>query len=151
MCAILDASVCSRVFGSNNRPDAGKEFFKWVDEGRGRLVIGGRLRDELFQNDEFRRWATAAVQYGRLRIYDDALVDQCENTLNDLVSNDSHIIALAIKSHARLLCTGDNNLMKDFKNRELIRNPRGTIFSIKPESKFDRKRRGILQRCNCKM
>ena len=151
MCAILDASVCSRVFGSNNRPDAGKEFFKWVDEGRGRLVIGGRLRVELFQNDEFRRWATTAIQYGRLKNCDDTLVDQCENTLNDLVSNDSHIIALAIESHARLLCTDDNNLMKDFKNRELIRNPRGTIFSIKPESKFDRKRRGILQRCNCKM
>ena len=151
MCAILDASVCSRVFGGEDRPKSGKGFFEWIDRGKGRLVIGGRLRTELFQNDEFKRWATTAVQYGRLKNCDDNLVRRRENTLSNLNSNDPHIIALAIEGRARLLCTDDKDLMKDFKNRKLIQNPRGTVYSVKPESKFNKKKRDTLQRFNCKV
>ena len=46
MCAILDANVAGQVFGTG-RPPAGAKFFEWIDSGRGRLVIGGRLRREL--------------------------------------------------------------------------------------------------------
>lgn len=103
MCAILDASVCSMVFDGDDRPEARKCFFDWIDSGKGRLVIGGKLRRELYQNSKFRGWAAAAVQYGRLKSSDDDLVNTREGTINDLVSNDSHIIALVIESRARLL------------------------------------------------
>ena len=64
MCAVLDASVCSMVFGGEDRPDAGRRFFEWVNSGKGRLVIGGKLRDELYQSQKFKNWAATAVQYG---------------------------------------------------------------------------------------
>lgn len=149
MCAVLDASVCSMVFGGEDRPDAGKGFFDWVNSGKGRLVIGGRLRRELYQNQNFKNWAATAVQYGFLKSSDDALVNQRENAITNLVSNDSHIIALAVVSDARLLCTNDRDLMSDFKNKNLIRHPRGSVYSIKRESKFDTRRRSLLERCNC--
>ena len=150
MCAILDASVCSMVFDGDDRPEAGKVFFEWIHSGKGRLVIGGRLRRELFKNTKFKDWAATAVNYGFLKDCDDAKVKQCEDTITNLESNDSHIIALALVSHARLLCTGDRDLMKDFKNRKLIRSPRGSIYSIELGFRFDkRKRRDFLERCNC--
>ena len=150
MCAILDASVCSMVFGDKDRPAAGKGFFEWINSGQGRLVVGGKLRSELYQNDSFKKWAATAVQYGLLKNSDDVLINRRERTLNDLTSNDSHIIALAIESHARLLCTNDRRLMSDFKNADFIQNPKGSIYSIPAGSKFDKRRRDLLQRSNCK-
>ena len=149
MCAILDKSVCDRVFGGANRPDAGKAFFDWINDGKGRLVIGGGLRDELNESPKFTTWAATAIQYGVLKSYDDNLVNQRESTITGLISNDSHIIALAIESRARLLCTADKNLMKDFKNKDLIRSPGGSVYSIEPESNFDKRKRTLLERCSC--
>lgn len=151
MCAILDASVCSRVFGDDNRPAAGKGFFKWIDEGNGRLVIGGKLRYELYRNSKFRDWATTARQYGRLKSYDDDVVNDCAKTLTGLASDDSHVIALAIKSKARLLCTDDENLKIDFKNKKFIPRPKGSIFSMKLESEFTKEKRDLLQHCSCRV
>ena len=74
MCAILDASVCSMVFGDKDRPAAGKSFFEWINSGKGRLVVGGKLRSELYRNDSFKRWAATAVQYGLLKNNDDGLL-----------------------------------------------------------------------------
>ena len=42
------------------------------------------------------------------------------NTLNGLVSNDKHIIALAILSHCKLLASKDKDLGEDFKNKKFI-------------------------------
>lgn len=137
------------VFGGEDRPDAGKGFFEWVNSGKGRLVIGGKLRGELYKNKKFEDWAATAIQYGSLKSSDDVLVTQREDTLANLVSNDSHIIALAIESSARLLCTDDRYLMSDFKSRNLIKNPRGSVYAIRPESKFDARKRDLLERCNC--
>lgn len=47
MCAILDANVASEVFGKKDRPEAGKAFFRWIDKGKRRLVVGGKLLAEL--------------------------------------------------------------------------------------------------------
>ena len=150
MCAVLDASVCSMVFGGEDRPDAGRRFFEWVNSGKGRLVIGGKLRDELYQSQKFKNWAATAVQYGFLKECDDAEVKQCEDTITNLESNDSHIIALALVSHARLLCTGDRDLMKDFRNKGLISKPKGSIYSIKLGSRFSKGKKDLLGRCSCK-
>ena len=150
MCAILDSNVCDRVFGGADRPNAGKAFFDWINNGTGRLVIGGsRLQRELNRNHKFKDWSATAIQYGFLRRCDDNLVNQRESSITDLASNDSHIIALAIESGARLLCTEDKNLIRDFKNRNLIKSPKGSVYLIRPESKFDRRKRNLLERCSC--
>ena len=59
MCAILDANVAGEVFGTD-RPAAGRAFFHWINEGRGRLVVGGRLLQELDRNRAFKDWCLQA-------------------------------------------------------------------------------------------
>ncbi|MCY4232887.1 MAG: hypothetical protein OXE59_03965 [Bacteroidetes bacterium] len=46
MCVILDVNVVHEVINVDS-PDAEKEFFKWINKGRGLLIIGGKLTDEL--------------------------------------------------------------------------------------------------------
>ncbi len=46
MCAIVDANVMHEVFGSNLQ-SAGEQFFNWIEKGTKRLVVGGKLREEL--------------------------------------------------------------------------------------------------------
>ena len=46
MCAIVDANVAREVFGPS-APPAGEKFFAWLNKGSGRLVVGGKLLEEL--------------------------------------------------------------------------------------------------------
>ena len=70
MCAILDNDVVHQVFGKS-RPQAGVEFFRWIDAGRIQLVVGGRLRRELGSNHAFKAWLQhkELVDNPRGRIY----------------------------------------------------------------------------------
>ena len=116
MCAIVDANVRDEVFGGAVSP-AGEFFFDWLST-RGRLVVGGKLRDELAENQNFRVWLSQAVQSGRARIFNDSMV---ESATSDVLaegvcqSNDPHVIALARISGVRLLYTNDGLLQNDFK------------------------------------
>ena len=143
MCAILDASVVSEVFGAD-QPPAGKGFFDWINEGGGRLVVGGRLRGELQRgSDGYREWFDRAVQYGRIRIKNDCEVNARAVDLQaevSLRSNDPHIIALAQLSGARLLYSNDSDLQRDFKDKSLIDNPRGRVYSTLKNKEFTRSR-----------
>ena len=67
MCAIVDASVAFEVFG-RKRTLAGIRFRDWLDDGRGQLVVGGRVLDELVRNRNFERWLLEARRMsGRVR------------------------------------------------------------------------------------
>ena len=149
MCAILDNDVCAKVFGEEERPEAGKRFFDWIHNGSGRLVIGGRLRSELYKNQKFKMWANTAIKVGKLKEFDDDAINQLEGTLDSLRSNDAHIIALAKISHARVLCTNDRKLKEDFKDRKIINKPKGAIYSIPDRAVFEKQRK-FLQKHSCK-
>ena len=51
----------------------------------------------------------------------------------NLQSNDAHVIALAQLSGARLLYTNDGDLQKDFRNKNLVDNPEGKVYSTEAE------------------
>ena len=74
MCAILDNSVVHKVFGEN-RPEAGEAFFNWIHSGKGSLVAGGKLLEELDGTTAFREWRAQAVQAGRIRLVEDQDVE----------------------------------------------------------------------------
>ena len=74
MCAILDANVAGQVFGAG-RPAAGAKFFEWIHSGRGRLVLGGRLRRELDRLSAFREWRRQAELAGKVTLLNDEAVD----------------------------------------------------------------------------
>ena len=53
MCAIVDANVAGEVFGEGVSP-AGRKFFNWLNGGSGRLVVGGKLLQELEGTQSFK-------------------------------------------------------------------------------------------------
>ncbi len=148
MCAIIDANVVHEVFGSN-RQSAGKKFFDWIDTGRGELVIGGKLTDELYDCEEFRLWAMEAERKGDLRVKRKEIVmkeSKRISTYSNLRSDDPHIIALAVVSGARLLYSNDQDLHRDFKDKKLIDDPRGSIFSTNKNKNFTTRQKQLLER-----
>ena len=139
MCAIVDANVVSEVFGSN-LPPAGEKFFDWLNQGSGRLIVGGKLLEELEQSSaDFRRWGQEAQLAGKMKIVNKSEVDARTEQLRSATairSNDPHVIALAQVSGARLLYSNDGNLQQDFKNKSLIDDPRGKVYSTSGDGSF---------------
>ena len=150
MCAILDNDVCSEVFG-NKRTPAGEGFLDWLDS-KGHLVSGGQNKRELDGNNTFQAWWQQATLAGRTTLINDNQVAQLQRRLEDkraCGSNDAHIIALARISGARLLYSNDRALTKDFKDHDLIPNPKGSVYSTKLTEDFSHHRQKLLRQSRC--
>lgn len=127
MCAILDNNARDDVFGEN-RTAAGKQFFDWLEKPGPRLMLGGKLTDELFNSRKFREWAYEAIKDGRVRNCGNSAVNEVTDELSGNwfgKSNDQHVIALAIVSKACILYTKDEALIDDFKNSDILPVPQG--------------------------
>lgn len=131
MCAIVDAQVAHEVFGPEPSP-AGRKFYEWVGKAHGRLVVGGKLLEELDNGSpDFREWSTQAISAGLLTVFDERKVDDRTDEIKrsgQHRSNDPHVLALAQVSRARLLFTNDRRLEQDFGNKSLIDEPRGRVY-----------------------
>lgn len=151
MCAIIDANIAAEVFG-DDRPEAGEEFFKWIDAGKGVLVVGGKLYQELVRaSAEFRVWGPAALLSGDMTREDANEVNAREREIHgnrEHSSNDPHVLALAQISGARLLYSNDRNLQQDFRNPKLINRPRGNIYTTLVNKDFAKSHRSLLSRPN---
>lgn len=130
MCLIVDANLCSVVF-KETKDVAYKSLRETIFSNRITLIHGGKLSKEYELAGVLTHIAVLA-QSGRAFKVDDALIDahlvQIENMC---ASNDEHVIALARadRKRAHLLCTNDVALRADFKNKSLIDEPRGKIYS----------------------
>ena len=136
MCAIVDANVAHEVF-SSDRPEAGVKFFNWI-KTRGRLVVSGKLLEELNQTPA-RRWVRQALIAGLIRGVGESEVNvRTEELRNEgkCRSDDPHVLALAKISGARLLYSNDKDLHQDFKDKNLIDNPRGRVYSTLESKNF---------------
>ena len=152
MCVILDNSVVSEVFG-DNRPPAGVEFFNRIDSGSVRLIAGGKLLKELAQRENFRQWWQQAVLAGVAEQVDDDAVHVATTRLTQQSacrSNDAHVIALAMVGKGRLLYTNDRKLQIDFKDRDLIDDPPGRVYSTRRSGNLTRGKRSLLATSSCR-
>jgi hypothetical protein len=127
VCLIVDANVAGRFLA---QPGA---IVDWLfgDRGIPRLVAAGKLREELAVLTEVRRLLVTLERAGRLRSADPHRLQTEEARLriaNRCVSNDHHVLALALVTGARTLATDDGALARDFKNVHLIAAPRGKIY-----------------------
>ncbi len=145
MCIIVDANKMG-IFLSDPMRDEVEPIHKWLINGSGNLVYstGGAFAKEVtgFARDKLASY----VQAGRATLIPDAEFAEDERQLrNDPIvhSDDPHVLALAKASRARVLYTGDNKLIKDFKNKNIIDKPRGKIYS-------GRKQAGLLTRSTCR-
>ena len=151
MCAIVDANAGSEVFGDAFSP-AGQRFFEWINKGKGQLVADGKLLVELEKLTKFKEWSQKARLSGILRAENTVEVDVRTNEIRNsgmCRSDDPHVVALAQISGARLVFTNDKRLHRDLKNKNLIDNPRGKIYSTNDDDKsFTREHQGLLRMKN---
>jgi len=148
MCAILDANASWEVFGDDGT-EAVRKFFDWLNSGRGVLVVGGKLWEELGQNTNMQEWARQAILSGRINVKDNRQVSMQAAHVSQsgsVESNDPHMLALAQVGGARLLYSNDEALQRDFKKKALIDNPRGKIYSTRATKSFGSSHRGLLVR-----
>ena len=154
MCAIIDVNVVHELWDRGGT-EAGQEFRLAVERGRVPLVVGGSaLEDELSgAGERLRRWLQELRLSGRLTQHpeNDKVVDETASQLRSLPrgsgtcrSNDHHIVALAIVSGARLLYTNDRALTGDFKDKRLIDNPRGKVYSTTGTTSYDQGKKRLL-------
>ena len=155
MCIILDNSVSGEVFG-DGKSEASEAVWRWINgiEGKGkrlRVVVGGKLTQELNKNRQVRDWLIRNARRANLMIFDKELVDLKEKEVEDwdLKSNDPHIIALALVSGARLLYSNDLSLQKDFSNARFVGNPKGKVYTTAKYSKYDQVKKNLLEECKC--
>ena len=154
MCAIVDNDVSHQVFG-NGRTEAGQFFLDWLTRGNGGiLVAGGKLLTELSQSSEFRRIFSERLQAGRARRISDESVNADEDVLRSqglCKSNDTHVLALARVSGARLLFTNDRDLQDDFREGSIVGGTRGRIYTTREYQDVRNSHRSLLSRndlCN---
>jgi hypothetical protein len=129
MCLIVDANTVHKVFPVASTAYAPIE--RAVKTGRAKLFYGGGFAREYSQIAWFRRFLRTLDQKGSAQIVPDATVDAAEEALlerNCCRSNDAHVLALALVSGARLLCSEDHELCDDFKDGQIIPSPRGSIY-----------------------
>jgi len=130
LCVIVDASVAGLVFAVPHKADY-VPLWDWLEKKDGKLVYGGRVTDELGRLSNVRRRLAEMKRSGRALECSRQEVDNQEKAIRKLRlcrSNDSHVIALARVSGARVLCADDRDLEADFKNLQLVPKFRGSIY-----------------------
>jgi hypothetical protein len=132
MCVIIDNNLAFQIFRDQPESDY-LPVFNWLhsEDKNGRLVYGGRLRDELVKREGTRRYLRSLYQAGRAHLVPDSVVQEMESQVKETGlcrSDDPHVIALARISGARTLCSKDKTLHQDFKNPRLISKPKGCIY-----------------------
>ncbi len=129
MCLILDANIIHKVFPS---PSADHQpVQEALTSLRVTMVYGGQLRREYLQIRWFRAFLRRLDQTGAAKIFPDDEVDAQTEAIRlagGYLSDDPHILALAIVTNVRLLCSEDHNLSTDFTNGDIIRDPRGSVY-----------------------
>jgi predicted nucleic acid-binding protein len=130
VCAIIDACVAVRVFVDKNDPDLMK-IRTLLLEHKLEVVYGGELAREYARLKAVARIVKLLDQAGIAKKHKDKSVDNEDKKVKEMnlcKSNDTHVIALARVARARLLCSADQGLHTDFKNKKLIDKPRGRIY-----------------------
>ena len=150
MCAIIDANVRDQVFGAS-RPKAGRYLFDQLnsDKKNLKLVVGGKLLQELSKSRAFNTWLQTALLFGRAQSFPDQEVAVATKEFQELDacrSNDAHVLALARVSGARLLFTNDQDLMDDFRDPKLVEGIRGKVYTTRLHEHVTSTHRNLLRR-----
>lgn len=87
------------------------------------IIYGGKLSEEYAKSDAVMRIILMLDRAGKAKQVKKSLIAaQTAKLANkNLKSNDIHVIALALASNTRLLCTDDDALTGDFTNKTVIR------------------------------
>ena len=119
---IVDANAIPCVFSSNNSKHTGyKPVLKWLLFGKAKLILGGKLYTEeiVRKQKSYINLLLELNKYNKIHFIDNNLVDSKEKEIKRNETNpdfdDPHIIALAILSKAKVICSDDSRSFKFIK------------------------------------
>ena len=130
MCIIVDANKLGSFLADPPDEDSAP-VREWLDKG-GILVYS---TGSIFAKEVIGRAKGKLADYvraGKAKVIPKERFIDDERSLaerRDRRSDDPHVLALARTCGARLLYTGDNDLIADFKNKKFIDKPRGKVYS----------------------
>ena len=142
MCIIVDANSSHELV---NKTTDGAPVLRWLlhPTRRSGLVIGGQLAKELVRAG-FTEILRVLNQAGRLHRIEDSAVDKRAARLRksgSCVSNDQHVVALALITGCDIVFTKDKALHQDLKRHA----PTGQRISIYQQASHAR----LLRTCDC--
>lgn len=145
MCVIIDSNVINQVFGVRNK-QAGRELLKWIESRKGKLIFGGRLTQEIEQNNNCRAWMRTASRRGLAREIPGNAITKKYKVLTKHKSDDEHILVLAMVSRTRLLFTNDTALADDFRDPDIMGSGfRGRVYTTRGTGgRFSRTHKSLL-------
>ena len=122
MCVIVDANTFGKFRNSSDEDMA--PVWKWLDNKNGKIVYSNTKKFE----DEWEKGGMShlrdqMMRAGQLKLVSEGVQEKADELEGEIVSNDAHIIALALIAGIKVLVSyreGDGDLFTDFKNRELV-------------------------------
>ncbi len=129
MCLILDANRAGKFFAPSPGPDDAC-VWAWLERG-GKLVFGGHLADEIQKVVRAQKMLVELKRSGKAHRAQDEAVRAAEAGLVGvaLLSNDKHVVALALATRTRRLFSDDQALTQDFTNPAILSKPRGKVYN----------------------
>ena len=132
-CLIVDANVAYKTLDLESTHEDYKKISHCLFDSYSpvRMAYGGLLRAELYKSGK-EQVLLDLERAGKAKDFSSETLNNLAQTMEaeGLRSNDAHIIALARISGARLLCSEDKQLHRDFKNRLLLSKPPGKVYSL---------------------
>ena len=117
MCIIIDADMFNRYLNPNN--DDMKPLRDWV-KSRGKIVYTdfGKYENELQDYRAMEIELRSLFEAGKAKIVQ---IDKVKSKMKELseyslISNDKHILELALADNVKILVSKDSKLHKDFKS-----------------------------------
>ena len=120
MCVILDANMFGEFKDQSNEDM--QPIWNWLENKNGKIAYTNtRKFDEEWERGGVTDLIKLLKQADKLKEVPSPVVQQKENELiGKIVSDDPHIIALAIVADVTVLVSSDQALHRDFKNRNLV-------------------------------
>ena len=130
MCVILDTNTFGRF--RCQKDENLEPVRKWLREKNGKIVYSNteKFRTE-WKRGGMNHLRDQLMRAGKLKLVSEGVQEKTDELEGRIVSNDEHIIALALIAGVEVLVSyseGDRDLFTDFKNRDLVR---GKVYTRK--------------------
>lgn len=153
MCVVAIVDADSFPVLARRQGEGDNLFLSWIGSRHGILAVSnaGQYFAEIRKNGAVMELIRRYDQGGQLqKISADQLsVTDDQIAQKNLRSNDSHILSLALASDAKVLCSKDDKLRDDFKDRDILPafGPRRRL--LYPIAGSSKQRREFLNRQRC--
>ncbi len=122
---IVDTNCLANVFSmSSQKHNQFKPVLDWILLGKGKIVYGGsKYKRELKNATKYQYLFRLMKECGKVIVGDDKEIDKHEHQIqsknNNKEFNDAHLLAIAISTKCRIICSEDTTSIKfvtDMKN-----------------------------------